>query len=153
MPILAADVAPTQRILPGTEVIDGVPFVFDAVSGAETADQLVIRLPEQGILVAQDLVYHGTHVFVGHNDIARWQEILLSCADPSYETILPGHGLPAGQEVLKQMQAYLAVASDVLGTDGEAYKRTMLERFPELGAPFVIDIGNCYLFGARPILE
>src|SRR5204863_448475 len=74
--IPAADVTPTVEITPGTEVIDGVPFVFEAVAGGEAADELVIKLPEQGVLVAQDLVCHATHLFLGNNDIAgrpRWQ--------------------------------------------------------------------------------
>ena len=94
VPIPAAEVAPTDLITPGTEVIDGVPFVFEAVSGGETTDQLLIRLPEHGVLVAQDLVYHHTHSFVGNNDIARWQIILEQLVDPAYDTILPGHGCP-----------------------------------------------------------
>ncbi|MCX5188873.1 hypothetical protein [Streptomyces sp. NBC_00268] len=43
-PVPAAEVDPTDLITPGTEVIDGVTFVFEAVSGSETTDQLLIRL-------------------------------------------------------------------------------------------------------------
>ena len=150
VPILAAEVAPTVLVIPGTEVIDGVPFVFEAVSGGETADQLLIRLPEHGVLVAQDLVYHQTHVFVGHNDIDRWQVILRDLADPAYDTILPGHGLPAGQAVLAEMAEYLQAARELLGDDGQAYKQAIIERFPTYRIPFIIDIGNYYLFGTRP---
>jgi glyoxylase-like metal-dependent hydrolase (beta-lactamase superfamily II) len=78
--------------------LNGVP-----IAAAETAptDQLLIRLPEHGVLVAQDLVYHHTHSFVGNNDIVRWQVILEELADPAYDTVLPGHGLPAGQAVFR----------------------------------------------------
>ncbi|WP_266377040.1 MBL fold metallo-hydrolase [Streptomyces canus] len=150
VPVPAAEVAPTDLITPGTEVIDGVTFVFETVSGGETSDQLLIRLPEQGVLVAQDLVYHHTHAFVGNNDIARWQVILQELADPSYDTVLPGHGLPAGQAVFAEMAAYLEAAGELLGDDGEAYKQAIIERYPDYAAPFVIDIGNFYLFGTRP---
>lgn len=147
VPIPAAQTAPTALITPGIEVIDDVPFVYEAVSGGETTDQLLIRLPEHGVLVAQDLVYHHTHSFVGNNDIARWQEILEKLADPAYDTILPGHGLPAGQEVFAEMLQYLQAARELLGDDGQAYKQAIIDRFPTYGAPFVIDIGNLYLFG------
>src|SRR4051812_27631483 len=148
----AAEVAPTVLITPGTEVIDGVAFVFEAVSGGETADQLLIRLPEHGVLVAQDLVYHKTHVFVGHNDLDRWKVILQELADPAYDTILPGHGLPAGQGVLTEMAEYLDAARELLGDDGQAYKQAIIERFPSYGAPFVIDISNFYLFGTPIVI-
>ena len=146
-PIPAAETAPTDLITEGTEVIDGVAFVFEAVSGGETTDQLLIRLPEHGVLVAQDIVYHHTHSFVGNNDIARWQEILQELVDPAYDTILPGHGLPAGPAVLTEMIDYLTAARELLGDDGHAYKKAITDRFPTYGAPFVIDIGNLYLFG------
>ncbi|GAA3810864.1 MBL fold metallo-hydrolase [Streptomyces coacervatus] len=148
--IPVADVTPTVEIVPGAEVIDGVPFVFEAVSGGEAADELVIKLPEQGVLVAQDLVYHAVHLFLGNNDIAGWQRAVEQlAADSSYDTILPGHGLPAGPEVYEDLRHYLADARELLGDDGEAYKKAILERYPSYGAPFLIDIGNQYLFGAR----
>jgi len=150
VPVPAAETAPTDLITPGTEVIDGVPFVFEAVSGGETTDQLLIRLPEHGVLVAQDLVYHHTHSFVGNNDIARWQVILQELVDPAYDTILPGHGLPAGPAVFAEMIEYLDAARELLGDDGQAYKQAIIERFPAYAVPFVIDISNFYLFGTRP---
>ena len=150
VPIPAAEVAPTDLITPGTEVIDGVPFVFEAVSGGETTDQLLIRLREHGVLVAQDLVYHHTHSFVGNNDIARWQVILEQLVDPAYDTILPGHGLPAGPAVFAEMVEYLQATGELLGDDGQAYKQAIIDRFPAYGIPFVIDISNYYLFGTRP---
>ncbi|MER6528832.1 MBL fold metallo-hydrolase [Streptomyces sp. NPDC001508] len=148
--IPVADITPTVEITPGTEVIDGVPFVFEAVTGGEAADELVIKLPEQGVLVAQDLVYHGIHLFLGNNDIAGWQRAVEQlAADSSYDTILAGHGLPAGPEVYEGLRRYLADARELLGDDGEAYKKAILERYPPHGGPFLIDIGNQYLFGAQ----
>ncbi|MEU1194391.1 MBL fold metallo-hydrolase [Streptomyces sp. NPDC005859] len=147
VPVPATETAPTDLITPGTEVIDGVPFVFEAVFGGETSDQLLIRLPEHGVLVAQDIVYHHTHAFVGNNDIARWQDILKALSDPAYDTVLPGHGLPAGPAVFAEMAEYLEAAQELLGDDGQAYKQAIIERFPSYGSPFVIDIGNYYLFG------
>jgi hypothetical protein len=41
----------------------------------------------------------------------------------------------------------VAAAADPLGDDGDAYKRAILERFPSHGGPFLVDIGNRYLFG------
>ncbi|MGY4745642.1 MBL fold metallo-hydrolase [Streptomyces sp. ATMOS53] len=148
--IPVADVTPTVEITPGTEVIDGVPFVFEAVSGGEAADELVIKLPEQNVLIAQDLVYHDTHLFLGNNDIDGWQRAVDTlAADTSYDTILAGHGLPAGPEVYAGLRRYLADARDLLGDDGEAYKKAILQRYPSYRGPFLIDIGNQYLFGAQ----
>ncbi|WP_316781567.1 MBL fold metallo-hydrolase [Streptomyces sasae] len=145
-----ADVTPTVEITPGTEVIDGIPFVWEAHQGGEAADELVIKLPEQGVLVAQDLVYHATHLFLGNNDIAGWTKAVAAlAADTGYDTVLAGHGLPAGPEVFDQLRHYLADADELLGDDGEAYKQAITARYPAFGGPFLIDIGNQYLFGTQ----
>ncbi|MET8977488.1 MBL fold metallo-hydrolase [Streptomyces sp. NPDC004539] len=147
-PIPAADITPTVVVTPGTETVDGVTFVFEAVSGGEAADQLVVKLPESGVLVAQDLVYHDTHLFLGNDDITGWEKALDTlAADPSYDTVLAGHGLPAGPEVFGELRRYLADARELLGDDGEAYKKAIMGRYPEHGGPFLIDIANGYLFG------
>lgn len=41
--IPVTDFTPTLALVPGTEVIDGVPFVFEAVSGGEAADELLVN--------------------------------------------------------------------------------------------------------------
>jgi glyoxylase-like metal-dependent hydrolase (beta-lactamase superfamily II) len=148
--IPAGDMVPAAGITPGTEVIDGIPFIFEAHSGGEAADELVIKLPEQGILVTQDLVYHDIHLFLGNNDITGWQQALRQlAADTGYDTILAGHGLPAGPEVYTELLRYLADARELLGDDGEAYKKAITDRYPGYGSPFLIDIANQYLFGTR----
>jgi hypothetical protein len=87
------------ELVPGTEIIDGIPFVFQAVAGGEAADALLVKLPEQGVLVAQDLVYHDVHLYLGNNDIAGWQQVVAAlAAESGYDTVLVGHGLPAGPE-------------------------------------------------------
>ncbi len=146
--IPAADITPTGEIVPGTEVIDGVPFVFEAHSGGEAADELVIKLPEQGVLVAQDLVYHDIHLFLGNGDIAGWQRALEQlAAAPEYDTVLAGHGTPTDPGVFGKLRKYLADAHELLGDDGEAYKKAIVDRYPAYGGPFLIDIANRYLFG------
>lgn len=147
--ILTAEVTPTVVIEPGTEVIDGVPFVFEAYTGGEAADELVIKLPEQGVLVAQDLVYHDIHLFLGNNDIAGWRKAVERLAgEEGYDTVLVGHGTPAGPEVFGKVGRYLTDAEELLGDDGEAYKEAIVDRYPRYGGRFVIDIANRYLFGA-----
>ncbi|WP_086661537.1 MBL fold metallo-hydrolase [Lentzea kentuckyensis] len=141
------DVTPTVEIVPGAEIIDGVPFVFETLSGGEAPDQLVIKLPDHGVLVAQDLVYHDIHLYLGNNDIAGWQRAVEQLAgEPGYDTVLAGHGLPTGPEVYTELLAYLADARELLGDDGEAYKKAIVDRHPGYRGSFVIDIANRYLF-------
>ena len=143
------DFTPTADVVPGVEVIDGVPFVFEAVAGGEAATQLLVKLPEQGVLVAQDLVYHDVHLYLGNNDITGWQQAVDAlAAEPGYDTVLAGHGLPTGPEIYEEVRRYLADAREVLGDDGDAYKKAIVDRYPSYVGPFLIDIANRSLFGA-----
>ncbi|WP_128430818.1 MBL fold metallo-hydrolase [Streptomyces cyaneus] len=147
--IPVADFTPTVEITSGTEVVDGIPFVFQAVSGGEAADELLVKLPEQGVLIAQDLVYHDVHLYLGNNDIAGWQQVVDAlAAESGYDTILAGHGLPAGPEIYEEVRRYLADAQELLGDDGEAYKKAIVDRYPSHVGPFIIDIANRSLFPA-----
>ncbi|NEA98083.1 MBL fold metallo-hydrolase [Streptomyces sp. SID13726] len=145
--IPVSEFTPSVAVIPGTEVIDGVPFVFEAVSGGEAADELLIKLPEQGVLIAQDLVYNDVHLYLGNNDITGWQRAVDTLAGESgYDTILPGHGLPTGPQVYEDVRRYLTDARELLGDDGEAYKAAIVDRYPSYAGPFIIDIANRSLF-------
>jgi glyoxylase-like metal-dependent hydrolase (beta-lactamase superfamily II) len=147
--IPVTEFTPTVDLTPGTEVIDGVPFVFEAVAGGEAADELLIKLPEQRVLVAQDLVYNDVHLYLGNNDIAGWQRAVDAlAAESGYDTILAGHGLPTGPEVYEQVHRYLDDARELLGDDGQAYKEAIVDRYPSHIGPFIIDIANRSLFPA-----
>ncbi|QNP68088.1 MBL fold metallo-hydrolase [Streptomyces roseirectus] len=147
--IPVADFTPTVDLVPGTEVIDGVPFVFEAVSGGEAADELLVKLPEQRVLIAQDLVYHDVHLYLGNNDIAGWRQAVDTlAAETGYDTVLAGHGLPTGPEIYEEVRRYLADAGELLGDDGDAYKRAIVDRYPSYVGPFLIDIANRSLFSA-----
>lgn len=143
------DFTPDVALVPGTEVIDGVTFVFEAVSGGEAADELLIKLPEQGVLVAQDLVYHDVHLYLGNNDITGWLQAVNALASESgYDTILAGHGAPTGPEVYESIRRYLADARELLGDDGDAYKKAIVDKYPDHVGPFIIDIANRSLYPA-----
>ncbi|WP_371663051.1 MBL fold metallo-hydrolase [Streptomyces sp. NBC_00280] len=147
--IPVADFTPSVEIIAGTEVVDGIPFVFQAVSGGEAADELLVKLPGQGVLIAQDLIYHDVHLYLGNNDIAGWQQAVDAlAAESGYDTILAGHGLPAGPEIYEEVRRYLADAHELLGDDGEAYKKAIVDRYPAHVGPFIIDIANRSLFPA-----
>lgn len=147
--IPVTDFTPAVELTPGTEVIDGVPFVFEAVSGGEAADELLIKLPAQGVLVAQDLVYNDVHLYLGNNDVIGWQQAVDAlAAESGYDTILAGHGLPTGPEVYEEVHRYLADARELLGEDGEAYKKAIVDRYPSHVGTFIIDIANRSLFPA-----
>lgn len=72
----------------GEEVIDGVRLRLQPVLDAETTEQLTIGLPDQRILIAQDVVYHGVHSFIGEHNFASWSAALDQLGSWPYDIVL-----------------------------------------------------------------
>ena len=49
---------------PGLVTIDGLRLEFLRLQHAETENALMIALPDDGILIAQDFLYHGAMFFL-----------------------------------------------------------------------------------------
>ncbi|MFJ2239339.1 hypothetical protein [Streptomyces sp. NPDC087859] len=78
--------------------------MFKKITGGEIHTTLVIKLPEQGVLVAQDVVHNRTHLWFLDKDFDGWQaNIDRFAAGPDYDTILPGHGEPTTPAVWAEL--------------------------------------------------
>jgi len=70
-------------------------------------------------------------------------------ADTEYDTILPGHGEPATSAIWAELTDYVNAARELLGDDGDAYKKAITDRYPTHHGAVLIDIANAYMFGPR----
>jgi glyoxylase-like metal-dependent hydrolase (beta-lactamase superfamily II) len=144
---------------PGAEErLDGVRLRFEAVAQAETDAQLAIALPDAGILITQDVLYNGVHLFLGEHAFGDWQEAITALEALPYETIIPGHGLPRGdglpdgRGIYAANRHYLAVAARAFAdASGPADLNQRLEAaFPSYGGTAMQGLQNFYLYpGAR----
>lgn len=126
-------VVPAHVITPGTEVIDGVTYEFEEIADGEDADQLVIRLPKQQVIIVQDLGYDEVHLFTAAN-LDSWIGILEKLqAEKGYDRVLVGHGVPTDKSVYGADIAYLNDAKQVLASvkSGEDYAASMAEKYPD----------------------
>lgn len=123
---------PSETVLPGEEMIGGTPFIFMELRHAETEHALVVGLPEQGVLITQDLLYNRVHVFLGEKSFATWHEALDRYEALPYTKILPGHGAPSGKDLFTNMREYLTTAKkEYLANDtAEAFVERMRAAFP-----------------------
>ncbi|GAB2835278.1 MBL fold metallo-hydrolase [Actinocorallia aurea] len=135
------DVVPTESLVTGTDLIDGIPISFEHLHGGEIADSLLIALPEHRILIAQ-VVSNKVHLWVADRDFAGWKAYIEKLVNRRYDTILPGHGEPTDRSVWAEMYDYLDVAGDYADSDGPTYKAKMTERFPDYSGVEIIDIAN-----------
>jgi glyoxylase-like metal-dependent hydrolase (beta-lactamase superfamily II) len=137
---------PTHVQKVGTEVIDGVTFVFEKSVDNEAAVSLVIKLPEAKAYIAQDIVYNKTHLFIS-GSTAGWRKALAKVEhEPQYTLILPGHGLPTDRSVLQADVRYLDLVDKLLAEplSKEDYKAKLLAAYPDYGGVHLIDIYLAY---------
>jgi glyoxylase-like metal-dependent hydrolase (beta-lactamase superfamily II) len=103
---------PEGSLEAGNLTIDGVNINVEVVGAAESPEQVVLRLPDQGVIVMQDLLYSNAHFFPGM-DRANWVRVLEGMqAEGGFDTLLAGHGMPTSAGELTQAIRYLNTASE-----------------------------------------
>jgi len=138
-------------IEPGEQLIGGVRFWFSRLRHAETADALVIGLPDSNILITQDLIYNKVHAFVGERAFDSWISALSSYETLPYDRILPGHGLPGGKELFAGMRRYLTTAQNAyeLSSEPAELRRRMIDAYPDFAGEVLLDHMMRFLFPRR----
>jgi len=142
-------IVPSETVVPGEELIGGTRFIFESVLNAESAAALVIKLPEAGIVIAQDILYHNAHSFIT-GPVDDWKSALQQLRDTEgYDIILPGHGKPADKADIDNAIAYLDKAYEIFSKSKSAddYKQSLLNAYPGYAAAGLIDIYIPVLFG------
>jgi glyoxylase-like metal-dependent hydrolase (beta-lactamase superfamily II) len=142
-PVIAKTLkTPTHIQQTGTEVIDGITFIFERSTDNEAAVSLVIKLPEIKAYIAQDIVYNKTHLFIAGSTFG-WRKALQALKnDTQYTLILPGHGKPTGRAVIDEDLKYLDVVDKVLATTKtrKEYRSRILAAYPDYGGEHLMDI-------------
>jgi glyoxylase-like metal-dependent hydrolase (beta-lactamase superfamily II) len=146
--IAARSEQPDHIVAAGVETIDGARFEFLHLQHAETADALMVGLPDRGILITQDLLYNGVHVFIGEHAFDSWAIALQRTQALDYDTLLPGHGVPGGPELYSAMLHYLEAAKDAYAksNSGDELKRRMIVAFPHYRGQVLLDHQMRFLF-------
>lgn len=143
---------PTQTVEAGEEMIGGVRFEFRKVQGGESENLLTVALPDEDIIVVQDLVYSKLHSFVGEQRFGSWISDIGEYQKLSYTNILPGHGIPGTPALYDEAVTYLSFAQSALSQakSGEEFKAALIRQFPTYGLIGMIDLEvNVYLFPAQ----
>ena len=141
------------------ETLAGVRLRFEEIGQAETDAQLAIALPDDGVLITQDVLYSGVHLFLGEHAFDAWHAAITALEALPYETIIPGHGpprgdgRPAGRGIYAANHEYLTIAARAFAeASGPADLNQRLEAaFPSYGGTAMQGLQNFYLYpGARP---
>jgi phosphoglycerate dehydrogenase-like enzyme/glyoxylase-like metal-dependent hydrolase (beta-lactamase superfamily II) len=81
-----------------------VEFLF--FGHAHTAGDAFAYLPKQKIVCTGDACVNGAFNFMGHSDSASWIRVLEKCQQLDVNLVLPGHGPPAGKELMEKQKRY-----------------------------------------------
>lgn len=159
---LAPWIDDTTRLVPADEWTDGaehrlrvgsVEFVIRHVGPAHTAEDLVVFLPDRGLLFTGDLVFRGRLPFVGQADSQQWISSLERLIAFAPSRMVPGHGPASGSPVadLTLTRDYLVYLRKAMGeaaaamTDFEAaYASTDWSAFEHLPLFRVANRMNAY---------
>jgi len=148
-PLIASKLnVPTHEIVPGSEEIDGVTFIFERATDNEAPVSLVVKLPELGAAIVQDIVYNDVHLFIA-GPTTGWKAALKAVkAEAGYDLILPGHGAPGSKALVDKDLAYLDAVDSILAQAKTAaeYKDKILKAYPDHGGAALIDIYLPYLY-------
>lgn len=146
----ASIVVPDRVIEPGIEVIDGVRVEFREVDNTEAATLLIIVVPEERLILAQDLVYNNLHLFIAEGHLDEWAAQIDALRTEDFTIVLPGHGAPGGPELFDFVTDYLAVAKPALtaATTPEGLNTALMTAFPNAGGVGLLHVQNRYIFPA-----
>lgn len=134
---------------PGDIEIDGVTYRIDVFSDAEAEEQIVITLPDHGVVAAGDLLYSDYHAVMSPT-FDSWLTILDTlAATEGIEVVIPGHGPPGGPELFDGGIDYLTTAQSIFAdsTDAESFNAAMVEAYPDHLGANLLEFGSDRLFG------
>jgi glyoxylase-like metal-dependent hydrolase (beta-lactamase superfamily II) len=110
----AVPAAPTCTVTAPLELsVGGVRTVVRPCGPAHTPGDLRVDLPDLGVVVTGDLVFHGYHPNLEHADLDGWRRSLEELLkEPAGTTFVPGHGAPGGHEIVKAQLAWFDAAAE-----------------------------------------
>ena len=131
-----------ENTLGASAEIDGVNYSFEVRTGLEASEQVIITLPDYGVVALGDLFYNKHHAVMNPGFDGRISALgELGSADQSL--FLAGHG-PAATELsaVTEAMGYLETGRDTYATaaDGEEFTATMLAAYPDYAGPFLLQL-------------
>jgi len=144
---------PAHSVAEGEILIDGMTFNLHKIVNAEDSWMLVIDLPKEKTLIAQDLVYNKYHLFVGQ-PLANgalcfdgWLRALEQFKAGGYELLLPGHGMPGDGSLFDDNMKYLRTMREIVrNSNGENFIQNALKAFPEYRLKLMLELSAFFLY-------
>jgi glyoxylase-like metal-dependent hydrolase (beta-lactamase superfamily II) len=76
------------------------------VGPAHTAGDVIVHLPDDGVVFTGDILFHGGHPIVWAGPVANWITACDRILGLAPEVIVPGHGPLAAASAVAELKAY-----------------------------------------------
>jgi len=128
--------------LDGDAVIDGVTYAFDVRNNLEAAEQVIISLPDHGIIALGDLFYNEYHA-VMNPGFDGWIDALAAFEDTGAHLFLAGHGAASTEsDAIAEAVGYLETGRDTYASasNPDDFYAAMVAAYPDYAGPFLLQL-------------
>jgi cyclase len=92
--------------------IDGVLVELTEVGPAHTLGDVVVHVPDAGVVFTGDIVFSAAHPIMWKGPVDHWIAALDFVLGLEPSVVVPGHGPLAGPEILADVRGYLGYTRD-----------------------------------------
>ncbi|MCB2362421.1 MBL fold metallo-hydrolase [Clostridium estertheticum] len=150
--------APTHILEEGNLIIDGLNMVVKKVTETEAEEIAMIEIPQDKVLIAQDVVYNASHIYLAQNETDRnnWIKTLEELKGNNYSLVLGGHGVPTTNKVFSDMIQYIKDGNEIIKKissenkdnkeKAQEYKNYIIEKYPNYKGKDIVDLTTMFLF-------
>lgn len=152
--IFAEKNLPTEALAEGVLEIDGLELNLTKVLDTESNVNLVVEIPAEKVLLAQDLIYNDVYAFFGDKtsdgqySFDNWINVLTALRNKGFLHVFPGHGLPTDASVLDKQISFLQFVKQLVyqGLQGEELLGKIIAKYPDYELPLTLHMSNYMLF-------
>lgn len=107
-----------------------------------TESDLIMYLPDEGIMFAGDLVFNKNHPYLGDGYPQDWKIKLKEMEAMKIEVVIPGHGDPGGKEIINTMKEYIESIEEIvteMKNEGKSLEDIEKIQMPERYKDWLLD--------------
>ncbi len=155
------DLIPSEKVLPtlplaeGILEIGGVKLNLIKISETESPVNLLVELPDEKVVLAQDLVYDKVYAYFGDRTtdgdfpFDNWIAVLNDLKSKGYSLVIPGHGNPSSPAIFDVQIEYLEFAKKLVvedGLKGEELIKAITDQYPDYQLELTLNMSSYMLF-------
>lgn len=152
---LADSGAVVDQVLGDSLEVDGIRYTFEVRNNLEASEQVVMRLPDYGVVVLGDIFYNGWHA-VMNPGFDGWIAALDEFADEEgVNLFLAGHGQAGDAAAVEAASQYMTTGRDAFASasSAEEFRAAMVTAYPDYPGEFLLQLSIDEILYPAPSFE